>query len=75
LVHIINKANILLIATSGCSRKHEKGTIPKCIISLVPSITEMHFAPGLGDCVVGITSNCNFPLQIKKQFDLTAIED
>lgn len=36
------------------------------IISLAPSITEMVFAAGAGDRLVGVTSYCNFPAEAKK---------
>ena len=31
------------------------------IVSLVPSATEMVFAAGLGDSVVGVTHECDYP--------------
>lgn len=34
---------------------------PQRIVSLAPSITELLFAVGAGDQVVGVTSYCNFP--------------
>lgn len=34
---------------------------PEKIVSLNPSSTEMIFALGLGDKVVGVSSNCNYP--------------
>jgi iron complex transport system substrate-binding protein len=34
---------------------------PMRIVSLAPSNTEMLFALGLGDKVIGVTSNCNYP--------------
>lgn len=34
---------------------------PMKIVSLAPSNTEILFALGLGDKVVGVTSNCNYP--------------
>jgi len=35
--------------------------IPQRIVSLAPSITEILFALGLGDKVVGVTSHCDYP--------------
>ena len=35
--------------------------IPQRIVSLAPSITEILFALGLGDRVVGVTSYCDYP--------------
>jgi len=37
---------------------------PKRIVSMAPSITEMLFALGLGDRVVGVTSFCNYPPEV-----------
>lgn len=39
---------------------------PERIISCMPSITEMLFKLGLGKKVVGVTENCNYPLDAKK---------
>ena len=40
---------------------------PKRIISLAPSITEILFASGLGDKVVGVTNFCDYPEEAKKK--------
>ncbi len=40
---------------------------PKRIISLAPSITEILFALGLGDNVVGVTNFCDYPEEAKKK--------
>jgi len=37
---------------------------PMRIVSLAPSITEVLFALGLGDRVVGVTSYCNYPPEV-----------
>src|SRR5580704_17034175 len=37
------------------------GAEPMRICSLLPSATEMLFALGCGDCVVGVTHECDFP--------------
>jgi len=39
---------------------------PKRIVSLIPSNTEILFALGLGDKVVGVTTNDNYPAEVKK---------
>lgn len=39
---------------------------PKRIISCMPSITEMLFDLDLGDKIVGVTENCNYPEEAKK---------
>lgn len=40
---------------------------PQRIISAMPSITEMLYSLDLGDRIVGVTSNCNYPPQAKKK--------
>jgi iron complex transport system substrate-binding protein len=40
---------------------------PKRIISLAPNITEILFALGLGDKIVGVTSFCDYPEEAKKK--------
>jgi len=42
------------------------------IASLVPSATEMLFAVGLGESVVGVTHECDWPPEAAKQPQLTA---
>lgn len=37
------------------------------IVSLTPSNTEILFALGLGDCVVGVTKYCNYPPEARKK--------
>lgn len=39
---------------------------PKRIVSLIPSMTEIAFALGLGDRVVGVTTNDNYPPEVEK---------
>jgi len=40
---------------------------PKRIISLAPNITEILYALGLGDAIVGVTSFCDYPEEAKKK--------
>ncbi len=40
---------------------------PKRIISLAPNITEILYALGLGDNIVGVTSYCDYPEEAKKK--------
>lgn len=40
---------------------------PKRIISLAPNMTEILFALGLGDRVVGVTNFCDYPEEAKKK--------
>lgn len=41
--------------------------VPQRIISLAPSNTEILFALGLGDQIVGVTSYCDYPPQAKEK--------
>jgi iron complex transport system substrate-binding protein len=41
--------------------------VPHRIISLAPNITEILFAMGLGDNIVGVTSFCDYPEKAKKK--------
>jgi len=41
--------------------------LPARIVSLAPSITEILFALGLDDRIVGVTSYCNYPLEAAKK--------
>jgi iron complex transport system substrate-binding protein len=61
---------LLLLVLAGCAEKqHRKtkpvGTHPR-IVSLAPSLTEMIFAIGAGDQLVGRTSACDWPAEAKK---------
>lgn len=40
---------------------------PKRIISLAPNITEILYALGLGDNIVGVTSYCDYPEEAKRK--------
>ncbi|MDH5202315.1 MAG: cobalamin-binding protein [Nitrospirota bacterium] len=43
------------------------GDIPNRIISLSPNVTEILFAMGLGDKIVGVTNFCDYPEEAKKK--------
>ena len=43
------------------------GELPNRIISLSPNITEILFAMGLGDKIVGVTNFCDYPEEVKKK--------
>lgn len=51
----------------GLGREVRIQSSPKRIISLAPSVTEMLFALGLGNQVVGVTSYCDFPEEAKRK--------
>lgn len=66
--------SLLVAVGSGCNQEFEPGTytddmgrqvsidaIPGRIVSHVPSITEILFALGLGEKVVGVSEYCDFP--------------
>src|SRR5512135_1919802 len=40
---------------------------PRRIVSLAPSMTEIMFALGLGEKIVGVTTFCDFPEEAKKK--------
>jgi iron complex transport system substrate-binding protein len=48
----------------------DKGQVcPERIVSLSPSGTEILFALGAGDKVVGVTDYCNYPAELEKQLE------
>lgn len=53
----------LYIILSG----YAEATPPERIISLAPNITEILFALGLGDKIIGVTSYCDYPPEAKKK--------
>ncbi len=40
-------------------------SVPRRLVSLVPSITETLFALGIGDRVVGVSTSCDFPTSVQ----------
>jgi len=52
---------VCLIATAAMAEA------PKRIVSGMPAITEILFAIGAQDQIVGVTNNCNFPPEAKKK--------
>lgn len=52
--------------TDGAKRKVTLDSVPARIISLTPSNTEILFAVGAGDLVVGVTQYCDFPAKAKE---------
>jgi iron complex transport system substrate-binding protein len=59
----------LLAAALACARPPAPtgltGTAPQRIVSLTPALTEILFAVGAGDRVVGVTQYCDFPPEAK----------
>jgi len=56
---------ISFIVSVGSFALGEPATTPKRIVSLAPSTTEILFALGLGDNIVGVTSFCDYPQAAK----------
>lgn len=60
-------AALILLAAAGCGApSHEApgtqgSTAPRRIVSMSPALTEILFALGLGDRVVGVTDYCDYP--------------
>jgi len=48
--------------------------MPQRIVSLAPSITEILFALGLGDKVVGVTNFCDYPPELQDRIDAGEIQ-
>ncbi len=75
--------SLLVTMTIGCQPQFQPGTytddmgrevridkVPQRIISLAPSHTEILFALGLSDRVVGVTRYCNYPLEAKEKEEI-----
>jgi iron complex transport system substrate-binding protein len=58
---------LLIFACLSCSDKLEKNVSELRIISLAPHITEILFALGLEDRVVGVTDYCKYPPGVEKK--------
>jgi iron complex transport system substrate-binding protein len=58
---------ILILSDFTISNSALAGGIPNRIISLAPNTTEILFAIGLGDRVVGVTSFCDYPKEATKK--------
>jgi iron complex transport system substrate-binding protein len=59
-------ATTAAIVTDDMGRCVSIAGVPGRIVSLSPSNTEILFALGLGDRVVGVTKYCNYPSQVKE---------
>jgi len=60
-------ATFLLLLLFWTSPSSSYGEVPRRIISLAPSITEILFSLGLGDRIVGVTTFCDYPEEAKKK--------
>jgi iron complex transport system substrate-binding protein len=59
---------IYLLFSSVCAAvAADTASPPKRIVSLAPSTTEILFALGLGDNIVGVTSYCDYPEEAKRK--------
>lgn len=58
---------LLLISQFSFLTSVYAGGMPSRIISLAPSTTEILFALGLGDRIVGVTSFCDYPAMAKRK--------
>ena len=64
-----------LIVTDDLDREVTITKEPERIISLAPSNTEILFALGLGEKVIGITDVCNYPSQTEKKEKIGVYND
>jgi len=57
----------LILGCYSAALAAEPAVSPKRIVSLAPSTTEILFALGLGDNIVGVTTFCDYPEEAKKK--------
>ena len=74
LVCILVFSLLLIVPDSFCAtftdevgRKVELSGAPQRIVSVAPSVTEVLFALGLGEKVVGVSTYCNYPPEALKK--------
>ncbi len=67
---LLAAAAATLVACGGNARREADparvGALPARIVSMTPALTEIAFALGLGDRVVGDTEYCDFPPEAKR---------
>ena len=66
--------NSTITVTDDLGRLISITSAPQRIVSLAPSNTEILFALGLGDRVVGVTTYCNYPPQVESLKDSGKID-
>jgi iron complex transport system substrate-binding protein len=71
MIQAVKKNIIIIILTAFClffpAFAADSAPSPKRIVSLAPSMTEIMFALGLGDKIVGVTTFCDYPEEAKKK--------
>ena len=65
--HLLKRLIAALVLTVCLSPGSWADEPPRRIVSLAPSITEILFALGLGDRVVGVTTFCDYPQEAKQK--------
>ena len=75
-----SEAAAVITAVDDASRTVYIEQTPQRVVSLSPSITEILFAIGLGDKVVGVTEHCDYPEEAKAKpkvggYFTTSLED
>jgi len=60
----IPKATVVTRFFDALGREVEVASRPTRVVSLMPSVTEILFALGLGEYVVGVTTYCNYPPEV-----------
>lgn len=58
---------VLVLFLYGIAAAADSVIPPKRIVSLAPSMTEILYALGLGDNIVGVTTFCDYPEEAKKK--------
>jgi len=56
---------VALLFSAGCGGLDEPATRSERIISIAPNTTEILYALGLGDRVVGVSRFCNYPSEVE----------
>lgn len=70
---VADSTSFPLTVTDDLDREVTLPAVPERIVSLLPSNTEILFAVGAGEQVVGVTSYCNFPLEATTREEIGGI--